>query len=97
MIVTLAEIKAHLRILTNDEDALIASYILQAQEAASDYCGVDWEDADEVPETVRLAVFLFVAHFYENRDVSDKSAYNTMMDAFHALLYPNRKPEVLFG
>ena len=64
MIVTLAEIKAHLRILTNDEDALIASYILQAQEAASDYCGAYWDDAYELPETVRLAVFLFVAHFY---------------------------------
>ena len=97
MIVTLAEVKAHLRILTSDEDALITSFILQAQTAASEYCGTDWTEEDEVPETVRLAIFLFVAHLYENRDFADKEAYGTMMTAFKILLYPNRKPEVLFG
>ena len=97
MIVKLTEMKAHLRVLADDENTLIASYIIQAQEAASDYCGIDWENAEDAPETVRLAVFLFVAYFYENRDVSDKTGYSTMMDAFHALLYPNRRAEVLFG
>ena len=33
------------------------------------------------------------SHFYEYRDASDRSAYLTMMNAFHALLYPYRKIE----
>lgn len=64
MIVTLAELKAHLRILTNDEDTLLTTLIAQATTAASDYCRVDWADVDEVPETVRLAVLLMASHFY---------------------------------
>ena len=46
MIVTLAELKAHLRILTNDEDTLLTTLIAQATTAASDYCRVDWTDVD---------------------------------------------------
>lgn len=75
MIVTLAELKAHLRILTNDEDTLLTTLIAQATTAASDYCRIDWLKEDEVPETVRLAVLLMASHFYEYRDSSDKSAY----------------------
>lgn len=96
MIVTLNELKAHLRILTNDEDALLTSLLAQAEEAASDYCRVPWAEAQTVPETVRLAVMLMASHFYECRDSSDKSAYQTMMHAFHALLWPNRKTEGMF-
>ena len=96
MIVTLAELKAHLRILTNDEDTLLTSLIAQATTAASDYCRIDWLKEDEVPETVRLAVLLMVSHFYEYRDSSDKSAYTTMLSAFQTLLYPNRKLEGFF-
>lgn len=96
MIVTVDELKAHLRILTDDEDDLLSSLLAQAQEAASDYCRIDWTSALSVPETVRLAVILMAAHFYEYRDSSDKAAYTTMMTAFHALLYPNRKPEDMF-
>lgn len=96
MIVTLNELKAHLRILTNDEDTLLTMLIEQATTAASDYCRVDWTEADEVPETVRLAVLLMASHFYEYRDSSDKSAYATMMSAFQTLLYPNRKLEGFF-
>ena len=36
------------------------------------------------------------SHFYEYRDTSDRSAYLTMMNAFHALLYPYRKIEDMF-
>ena len=96
MIVTLAELKAHLRILTNDEDTLLASLIAQAAAAASDYCRVDWSKENNVPETVRLAVLLMASHFYEYRDSSDKAAYTAMLSAFQMLLYPNRKPEEMF-
>lgn len=96
MIVSLEELKMHLRVLTDDEDTLLTSLLAQAQEAASDYCGVDWQNTGDVPETVRLAVMLMASHFFEYRDSSDKSAYSTMLSAFHMLLYPNRKPEAMF-
>lgn len=96
MVVTLAELKAHLRILTDDEDTLLTSLIAQATTAASDYCRIDWQNEQNVPETVRLAVLLMASHFYEYRDSSDKSAYATMLASFQMLLYPNRKLEGFF-
>ena len=49
MIVSLEELKMHLRVLTDDEDTLLTSLLAQAQEAASDYCGVDWQNTGDVP------------------------------------------------
>ena len=95
MIVSVDELKAHLRVQHNEEDALLYSLLSQAEAAALDYCHVAGF-GDAAPEPVRLAVMLFASHFYENRDSSDKSAYDTMMMAFHALLYPYRDPEKMF-
>lgn len=41
-------------------------------------------------------VYGMASHFYEYRDASDRSAYLTMINAFHALLYPYRKIEDMF-
>ena len=94
MIVTVAELKAHLRIQHDEEDVLLESLLRQAQAAAQDFCRADF-DAD-APEPVRLAVLLMASHFYEYRDSSDKAAYATMLNAFHALLYPHRVIEDMF-
>ena len=96
MIVSLDELKAHLRIENDLEDGLLVSLLAQAQAAAGDYCHTDFDEADPVPEPVRLAVLLMAGHFYENRENSDRSAYSTMMTAFHALLYPYRAVEGMF-
>jgi uncharacterized phage protein (predicted DNA packaging) len=94
MMVTVPELKAHLRIQHDEEDSLLESLIMQAQAAANDYCRTEF-DAD-APEPVRLAVLLMASHFYEYRDSSDKAAYATMLNAFHALLYPHRTIEQMF-
>ncbi len=94
MIVETNELKAHLRIQHNEEDELLASLLIQAEAAALDYCHVSSFDGE--PEPVRLAIMLFASHFCENRDSSDKSAYDTMLMAFHALLYPYRNPDKMF-
>lgn len=96
MIVSLDELKAHLRVQTDDEDTFLISLLAQAQEAAEDYCRADFHSMNNPPETVRLAVLLMASHFYECRDSSDRSAYSTMIRAFHALLYPNRTIEDMF-
>ena len=54
MIVTVDEVKTHLRIQHDEEDDYIAGLIAQAQTAAEDYCRVSFEpEPDEegnVPE-----------------------------------------------
>lgn len=89
MTVSVAELKAHLRIQHDEEDTLLSSLLLQAEAAALDYCVVSGF-GDTTPEPVRLAVLLFASFFYECRDSSDKNSQENMMNAFHALLYPYR-------
>ena len=94
MIVTVDEVKTHLRIQHDEEDAYLTGLIAQAQAAAEDYCRVQF--SDPAPEPVRLAVLLMVSHFYENRDNPDRQVYLTMRMAFQNLLYPYRDPTKMF-
>lgn len=97
MIVSVAELKTHLRIQHDEEDGYLASLIEQAQAAAEDYCRVSFETAyPDVPEPVRLAVMLMASHYYENRENADRQVYGTMRIAFENLLYPYRDAEKLF-
>ena len=94
MIVTVDEVKTHLRIQCDEEDAYLTSLIVQAQAAAEDYCRTQF--SDPVPEPVRLAVLLMVGFYYENRDIPDMTTYKAMRMAFDSLLYPYRDPEKMF-
>ena len=94
MILTVPEVKTHLRIEDDDEDAYLGTLIAQAQAAAEDFCRVEF--GSTAPEPVRLAVLLFVSHYYENRDNPDRAVYGTMRIAFENLLYPYRDPEKMF-
>ena len=94
MIVTVDEVKTHLRIQCDEEDGYLTSLIAQAQAAAEDYCRTQF--SDPAPEPVRLAVLLMVGFYYENRDIPDMTAYKAMRMAFDSLLYPYRDPEKMF-
>ena len=94
MILSVEEVKAHLRIQRNEEDELISTLIAQAQAVAEDYCRVQF--SDNAPEPVRLAAMLMVGHYYENRDNPDRQVYVTMRIAFENLLYPYRDPAKMF-
>ena len=94
MVLTVDEVKQHLRIEYDEEDDLIENLILQAQAAAEDYCRVSFED--EAAEPVRLACLLFVSYHYENRDIPDMTTYKSMRMAFEHLLYPHRDPAQMF-
>lgn len=94
MVVTVDEVKTHLRIDHDEEDAYLETLIRQAQAAAEDYCRVQF--SDPAPEPVRLAVLLMVSHYYENRDNPDRQVYATMRIAFENLLYPYRDPDKMF-
>ena len=103
MIVTVDEVKTHLRIQHDEEDDYIAGLIAQAQTAAADYCRVSFEpepdkegNVPEVPQPVRLAVILMTSFYYENRDIPDMTTYKATRMAFDSLLYPYRDPEKMF-
>ena len=103
MLVTVDEVKTHLRIQHNEEDDYLAGLIAQAQTAAEDYCRVQFEqepdeegNVPEIPEPVRLAVMLMASFYYENRDIPDMTTYKAMRVAFDSLLYPYRDPEKMF-
>lgn len=94
MVVTVNEVKTHLRLQYDDEDGYIESLIGQAQAAAEDYCRTSFEEG--APEPVRLAVLLMVSHYFENRDNPDKQVYLAMRLAFENLLYPHRDVDKMF-
>ena len=94
MIVTVEEVKTHLRIQHDEEDEYIEGLIAQAQTAAEDYCRVEFDD--EAPEPVRLAVILMTSFYYENRDIPDMTTYKAMRMAFDSLLYSYRDPDKMF-
>jgi len=94
MIVTVEEVKVHLRVQYDEEDEYLEGLIRQAQAAAEDYCRVEFEDV--APEPVRLAVLLMVSFLYENRDLPDKQVYLTTRMAFENLLYPHRDVNQMF-
>lgn len=94
MILTVEEVKTHLRIQHDEEDGYLEGLIVQAQGAAEDFCRVGF--GNSAPEPVRLAVLLMVSHYYENRDNPDRQVYLAMRTAFENLLYPHRDPEKMF-
>ncbi len=102
MILSVDEVKEHLRIEDDDEDEYIAGLIRQAQATAEDFCRVSFDAFDieggnpMAPESVRLAVLLMVSHYFENRDNPERAVYGTMRIAFENLLYPYRDPDKMF-
>lgn len=102
MILSVDEVKEHLRIEDDDEDEYIEGLIRQAQATAEDFCRVSFDSFDieggnpMAPEPVRLAVLLMVSHYFENRDNPERAVYGTMRIAFENLLYPYRDPDKMF-
>ena len=94
MVLTVDEVKQHLRIDNDEEDTLIEGLIRQAQASAEDFCRVSFDE--DAAEPVRLACLLFVSYYYENRDIPDMTTFKSMRLAFEHLLYPHRDPAQMF-
>ncbi|AQZ50531.1 head-tail connector protein [Martelella mediterranea] len=74
MIVTLDEMKAHLNITGDQDDALIGKKIAAAQNHIERLLGFKIEETyggaeqEDVPESLAEAVMQLAAHWYENRE-----------------------------
>ncbi len=93
--VTVAEVKAHLRIDDDSEDVLLANYIIAATSIAEQIMCREViyrndskalaTSADAVPQTVKLFVMCQVGDYFAHRELTDKSGYTTF---FKHLLDP---------
>ena len=91
MIVTVDEIKTHLRIEHDEEDGYLSALITAATATAEDFCRRSF--SEDMPAPVRLAIYLYVGFMYTYREGADQSAYRAMKQAFDALLWPHRDPD----
>ena len=83
--VTVAEAKAHLRIDAEDEDALIANYIITATAMAEQIMNREVifrndsqalaEEASKVPQAVKHFVLCLTGDYFAHRELTDKTGY----------------------
>lgn len=90
--ITTEEIKAHLRVTHNAEDALIAAYADAAMTHIAEYLGESLPDP--MPAPIRAAVLLLTADLYVNRQRQAGSALHDN-PTYQLLLNPYRCMEVL--
>lgn len=84
---TLIEVKQHLRIETSDEDSLLHGYMDAAEASVADYLGIELPSA--MPAPVRAAILLRVGDLYENREgQTDRPLHGNR--TFERLLQPYR-------
>ncbi|MCQ4922192.1 head-tail connector protein [Tissierella carlieri] len=68
MVVTLEEAKLYLRVDGNEEDTLITSFILTAEEICEDILRFPLAEFEEVPKIVKQAILYCIANMYEKRE-----------------------------
>ncbi|MCE8002150.1 head-tail connector protein [Billgrantia ethanolica] len=93
--VTLQEAKDHLRVLEDDEDALITSLVEAAEGHIAKYLGDDLPEP--MPAPVRAAVLLLVGDLFEYRERQAITGVGGFQEnpTFQLLLNPYRSTEVL--
>lgn len=98
-LVTLAEVKLHLRIDTNAEDNDLLLKIAGASAAVAHY--LKWTTLpppEDIPSIARNATLVMVGYLYREREGSNEYAiperfgYGYLPAAVTALLYPLRRP-----
>ena len=95
-IVTIDEVKLHLRYDTDDNDSNLSIYIKAAENAVLNYVTDEFE-INAYPDAVKQAVLLMVGMFDVEREPSKESVItdNYLPAPVRALLYPYRSPTVI--
>ena len=85
MLVTLDEVKAHLRIVGTDDDSLLTLYQSAIEEHIMELCGA----FSDVPFAIKAAALLLIADLYEHRTAQVEDALYENKAA-QLLIYPHR-------
>ena len=88
MIVTLEKTKEWLRVESTDDDALIESFILAAEEIVQGVLRFPFTDLETVPEEIKQAVWYTVSQLYELRESFN---ITILLSTLKHLLYEFRK------
>ena len=88
MFVTLEKTKECLRIESNDEDALIESFITAAEDIVGGVLRFPLSEFEELPEVVEQAVCFAVSVLFEQRESLDIAA---LMNTLRGMLFAYRK------
>ncbi len=92
-LVTLTEMKQHLRILHNFDDATIQIYLDSAEQHIKNFLGLDWGKVVDAPAPIKSAILLLGADLYLNRSMQADQVLNNNR-AFDLLLNPYITKEV---
>jgi hypothetical protein len=69
-VIEVADLRAHLNLTTDTDDALLADKIEAAESWIAAFTGADWPPDDPVPGALKEAIRQLAAHLYENREAS---------------------------
>lgn len=93
MIVDVDELKATLRIETDDEDDFLEGLIARAQDYCEAFCRCKF--GEDAPGAVKQAVLLLAGHFNEYRTNEEKQVWLSVEMAIKRLLWPYRDVDKL--
>jgi len=95
-IVTIDQVREHLRYDTEDNDPMLEMYIKAAENAVLNYVTDTFEN-NVYPDDIKHAVLLMVGMFDREREPSKESSIidNYLPPAVRALLYPYRTPTAI--
>lgn len=93
MLIDLEEAKTQLYEDEDDQDEYIESLIEAGSAEAEEYCRRTWDDG--APAPVKLAVKLYVAHYYECRDAYSQTEEKAFDITFRRMLYPYRDEQMM--
>lgn len=86
--VSLETAKAWLRVDTNDDDALIEGFITAAEDIVGGILRFPLSEFEQVPETVKQAIYYAVSVMFEQRESLDIVA---LMTSLRGMLFAYRK------
>ncbi len=92
-IVTLTEVKAHLRLDSLDEDEYLSSLVAAAIDYVQQYLGQSLDEFVDclVPPSIKHAILLIIADFYENRtttSIQNPTTLQSLLGAYRRVRLP---------
>lgn len=88
MVVLLDEVKLYLKVDGDEEDTLITSFILSAEEICESILRFPLTDFDKLPQTIKQAILYAVGNMHEEHE---KIEIKIIWDVMSRLLSPYRK------